>query len=165
MKTPITVHALYHHNNVDGAKIYSALYSLLCRDVNDPFSDGLDIPVYFTTGDNNYISSIVKTSSAKNVFLIFIDVNMFCSERWRNLINELIKSADENIEIVGVKLYKNAFSINKSLGEIQSIVVDESSKENISLFDSDNWGKFTTQLLDLLIRTVSGKMSNALKVL
>lgn len=164
MKTPITVHALYHHNNVDGAKIYSELYSLLCRNVNDPFSDGLDIPVYFTTGDNNYISSITKTSSVKNVFLIFIDINMFCSERWRNLINELIKSADENIEIVGVKQYKNAFSINKSLGEIQSIVVDESSKENISLFDNDNWERFTTQLLDLLIRTVSGKMSNALKV-
>ena len=49
MRTPLSVYVLYHTENKEGSRIYSELYSLLCRDVNNPFLDGLDIPVYFVT--------------------------------------------------------------------------------------------------------------------
>lgn len=52
MKTPLSVHALFHTANIEGQKIYSELYKLLCRDIDNPFSDGLDIPVYYATGEN-----------------------------------------------------------------------------------------------------------------
>ena len=51
MKTPLSVHALFHTANIEGQKIYSELYKLLCRDIDNPFSDGLDIPVYYATGN------------------------------------------------------------------------------------------------------------------
>ena len=40
MKTPISVHALFHKDNSEGPRIYQELYKLLCRDIDNPFSDG-----------------------------------------------------------------------------------------------------------------------------
>ena len=157
MKTPISVHALFHSENSEGQKIYSGLYKLLCRDINDPFSDGLDIPVYYTAGDDTSEIRLADSSSARRVILLFIDIHMFCSQNWRSKITELIDTNDDNTLIVGVKQYKHSFSINKKIGEIQSIVVENTEDDHLLLFDGDNWDIFTTQLYDLLIRYLSGK--------
>lgn len=157
IRTPVSVHALFHSENSEGEKIYSGLYKLLCRDINDPFSDGLDIPVYYTTGDDESKIRLVNSSSLKRVILLFIDIRMFCSQNWRNKIAELIEAKDENTLIVGVKQYKHSFSINKKISEIQSIVVENTEDDHLLLFDKDHWEIFTTQLYDLLIRFLSGK--------
>lgn len=157
MKTPLSVHGLFHSENKEGQKLYKELYKLLCRDIDNPFTDGLDIPVYFSTGDDQSEIVLANSNSAKRVLLLFIDVNMFCSLAWRNKIKELLDQKDENTLIVGVKQYKHSFSINKKIGEIQSIVVDNSDIEHILLFDGNNWEVFTTQIFDLLIRFVTGK--------
>lgn len=157
MKTPLSVYALFHSDNSEGKRIYTELYKLLCRDINDPFSDGLDIPVYYTTGDDTSEIKLANSSSSKRVILLFIDIHMFCSQNWRNKIAELIDSKDDNTLIVGVKQYKHSFSINKKIGEIQSIVVENTEVEHLLLFDGEHWDIFTTQLYDLLIRYLSGK--------
>lgn len=156
MKTPLSVHALFHKDNSEGQRIYKELYKLLCRDIDNPFSDGLDIPVYYATGDEDTQIKLANSNSIKRVILLFIDVNMFCSQVWREKITELSEQKDANTLIVGVKQYRHAFSINKKLGEIQSIVVDPNDVEHILLFENDNWDIFTTQLFDLLIRFVKG---------
>lgn len=155
MKTPLSVHVLFHSENQEGMKIYSELYKLLCRDVENPFSDGLDIPVYYSTDFNSEIK-LVKSSTDKSVILLFIDVHMFNSKIWRDKIEELMKNQNENILIVGVKLCKYSFSINRQIGEIQSIVFDNGKDDEYSLFTNDYWQIFTTQLFDLLIRYVNG---------
>lgn len=158
MKTPLSVYALYHAENKEGKRIYSELYSLLCRDVKNPFSDGLDIPVYFVTGDDKQIVKGNLSATNKKLFLVFIDINMFCSEKWASYIKELTDKADDNTLVVGVKQYRHSFSINKKLGETQSIVVDiNADKDHILMFEGDNWARFTTQLFDLLIRFISDK--------
>lgn len=157
MKTPISVHALFHKDNSEGQRIYKELYKLLCRDIDNPFSDGLDIPVYYATGDEGIQIKLADSSSIKRVVLLFIDINMFCSQVWREKITELMEQKDENTLIVGVKQYRHAFSINKKIGEIQSIIVDTNDVEHILLFENDNWDIFTTRLFDLLIRFVTGK--------
>ena len=123
MKTPLSVYALFHSENKEGQKLFSELYKLLCRDVDDPFSDGLDIPVYYSTGSDTSDIRLANSSSNKKVILLFIDINMFCSQNWRNKIEELVAAKDDNTLIVGVKQYRHSFSINKAIGEIQSIVV------------------------------------------
>lgn len=161
---PLSVYALFHSKNPEGLKIYSELYSLLCRDINNPFMDGLDIPVFYASGDDN-INPCVESNSQKKVYLVFIDINMYCSESWRKYIGEIIKNADENTKVIAVKQYKHAFSMNKSLGETQSIVVgEEDDKGSVSLFEQDNWEVFQTRLFDLFIRFISGKGTDALSV-
>lgn len=157
MKTPLSIHALFHSENREGQKIYTELYKLLCRDTNDPFSDGLDIPVYYATEDDSSKIKLADTNSVKQVFLLFIDIEMFCSQTWRNKITELIDNKNDNTLIVGVKQYKHAFSINKKVGEIQSIVVENTEDDHLLLFEGNHWEIFTTQLFDLLIRFLSGK--------
>ena len=161
---PLSVYALFHSKNPEGLKIYSELYSLLCRDINNPFMDGLDIPVFYASGVDN-INPCVESKSQKKLYLVFIDINMYCSDSWRKYINEIIKSADENTKVIAVKQYKHAFSMNKCLGETQSIVVgEEDDNGSISLFEQDHWEIFQTRLFDLLIRFISGKGTDALSV-
>lgn len=161
---PLSVYALFHSKNKDGKKIYTELYSLLCRDINNPFMDGLDIPVFYASGVDD-INPCVESKSQKKVYLVFIDINMYSSESWRKYIDEIIKNADENTKVIAVKQYKYAFSMNKNLGETQSIVVgEEDDKGSISLFEQDNWEVFQTRLFDLLIRFISGKGTDALSV-
>ena len=157
MKTPLSVHTLFHSENKEGEKIYSELYKLLCRDVDNPFSDGLDIPVYYASGDDTSEIQLANSSSKKRVLLLFIDIHMFCSKVWRNKISEIVSSDDDNTLIVGIKQYKHSFSINKQIGEIQSIVVDHGEKDKVSMFENNHWLVFTTQLFDLLIRFLKGK--------
>lgn len=157
MKTPLSVYALFHSENKEGQKLFSELYKLLCRDVDDPFSDGLDIPVYYSTGSDTSDIKLANSSSNKKVILLFIDINMFCSQNWRDKIEELFAAKDDNTLIVGVKQYRHSFSINKAIGEIQSIVVENTEAEHIKMFEEDHWEKFTTQLFDMLIRFVGGK--------
>lgn len=157
MKTPLSVHVLLHSENREGKKIYRELYKLLCRDVDNPFSDGLDIPVYCSMGDDQSEIVLANSNSTKRVILLFIDIYMFCSLSWRNKIAELVEQKDDNTLIVGVKQYKHSFSVNKKLGEIQSIIVDNSETEQVLLFEGRNWEIFTTQLFDLLIRFVTDK--------
>lgn len=159
MQTPLSIHALFHSQNPEGLMIYSKLYDLLCRDVKSPFSDGLDIPVYFSTGDDNSNLKLVDTPSKKKVILVFIDIHMFCAENWKKYVAELIdkNENDDNTLIVGIKQYKHAFSFNKKLGEIQSIVVDAITENSeVSLFSYNNWDIFQTRLFDTLIRFISG---------
>ena len=157
MKTPLSVHVLFHSENKEGQKIFSELYKLLCRDIDDPFSDGLDIPVYYSIGNDTSDIKLANSSSNKKVILLFIDINMFCSQNWRNKIEELVVTKDDNTLIVGVKQYRHSFSINKAIGEIQSIVVENTEAEHIKMFEENHWEKFTTQLFDMLIRFVGGK--------
>ena len=158
MRTPLSVYVLYHTENKEGSRIYSELYSLLCRDVNNPFLDGLDIPVYFVTGNDEKIINGDLSATKKKLFLVFIDINMFCSEKWASYIKELTDKVDDNTLVVGVKQYRHSFSINKKLGETQSIVVDiNADKDHILMFEGNNWAYFTTQLYDLLIRFISNK--------
>lgn len=158
MRTPLSVYVLYHTENKEGSRIYSELYSLLCRDVNNPFLDGLDIPVYFVTGNDEKIIKGDLSATKKKLFLVFIDINMFCSEKWASYIKELTNKVDDNTLVVGVKQYRHSFSINKKLGETQSIVVDiNANKDHILMFEGNNWAYFTTQLYDLLIRFISNK--------
>lgn len=58
MKKNIAVYVLYHSQYEQGKIIYGNIYKLLCRDANHPFQDGLDIPVYLRTGDDDQMYNI-----------------------------------------------------------------------------------------------------------
>ena len=58
MKKNLAVYVLFHSQYEQGKATYSDIYKLLCRDANHPFEDGLDIPVYLRTGDDEKMSDI-----------------------------------------------------------------------------------------------------------
>lgn len=150
MKTPLSIHVLYHKDYSEGDKVYSLLYKTLCRDSESPFMDGLDIPVYFCKGDDNGIPLMAKCGSEKTLVLLLIDINMFCSEKWREYVKAIMPAEDDDtIKIVGVKLDSHAFSFLEGLSKDQMITL---KTESIL----DNEEEFKTRLFDIIIRYLSG---------
>lgn len=158
MKTPLSIHVLYHSAFKEGAQVYTMLYKTLCRDSQSPFMDGLDIPVYFQTGDDSGLTALANAGSEKTLVLLLIDINMFCSAIWREYIQNLIKnSADEYLKIVGVKLDSHAFSFLEDLSKDQMIVLQTESV-------MDNFDEFNTRLFETIIRYLGGSKTDKVSI-
>lgn len=147
MNSPLSVYVLYHSAYTEGSKVYSALYSTLCRDHNNPFMDGLDIPVYFCTGDDtDGINEVKGDNSTKKLYLLLVDINMFCSEQWREYVERLMRQeSNGDLKVYGVALFKDAFSFNTKLGNAQFIKLRTESV-------IDSFEEFQTRLYDNIIR-------------
>lgn len=149
-KTPLAIVVAYDKQFIGGLSIYEDLYHLLCRNANEPLVDGLDIPVYFQTNqEDGIIYDVRKTINAdKVVVLLLVDIYMFNSSAWTNYINELVND-DKNgvVKVLPVALCQYAFDINHELGKQQYI--------RLKSYDIRAcWQEFLIRFYDDLIRTV-----------
>lgn len=149
-KTPLAIVVAYDKQFTGGLSIYEDLYHLLCRNANEPLIDGLNIPVYFQTNqEDGIIYDVRKTINAdKVVVLLLVDLCMFNSSAWTNYINELVND-DKNgvVKVLPVALCQYAFNINHELGKQQYI--------RLKSYDIRAcWQEFLIRFYDDLIRTV-----------
>lgn len=155
MKVPLSVYVLYHKSYEEGAQIYSEIYKLLCRDSQRPSFDGLDIPVYYCTGNDDVAINEIDTNRTKKIFvLLLVDSHMWRSCAWKDYVTNLIKrQKQEEIEmqICPVKLSKYAFDFHQDLRNVQFVQLP---LDSLLL---DNWEEFQTILFDSLIRFVKGQ--------
>lgn len=153
MKRNLAVYVLYHSQYSQGKAAYSDIYKLLCRDADHPFEDGLDIPVYLRTGDDDTMRTIrpIDVSSAEKIYiLLLIDDNMYCSDVWQQYISQIVQVKANNadrIVISCIALSKFAFDIGHDLSERQFIRLNTFSIK-------DNWQEFQIRLFDSLIRFI-----------
>lgn len=149
-KTPLAIVVAYDMQFTDGFSIYEDLYRLLCRNANEPLVDGLDIPVYFQTNqENGEIIDVRKGINAdKVIVLLLVDVCMFNSFDWTNYIDELVKEDKTGtVKVLPVALCQYAFDINPELGKQQYIRL-----KNYNIRDC--WKEFLIRFYDDLIRTI-----------
>lgn len=117
-KTPLAVVVAYDKQFTGGLSVYENLYHLLCRNANEPLVDGLDIPVYFQTNqENGEIIDVRKGINAdKVIVLLLVDVCMFNSFDWTNYIDKLVKEDKAGtVKVLPVALCQYAFNIIMSL--------------------------------------------------
>ena len=158
MKTPLSIHILYHTAYRDGVQVYSMLYKTLCRNSVSPFMDGLDIPVYFQTGDDSGLTSMADVGSEKTLILLLIDINMFCSSIWRGYVQNLLKNnTDDKLKVVGVKLDSHAFTFLEGVSKDQMIVLQSESI-------MDNIDEFKTRLFEFIIRYLGGAKTEKVSI-
>lgn len=134
----------------EGLSIYEDLYHLLCRNANEPLVDGLDIPVYFQTNqeDGNIYDVRKAINADKVVVLLLVDLCMFNSSAWANYINELVNDEKNGVvKVLPVALCQYAFGINHELGKQQYIRL-----KNFNIRDC--WKEFLIRFYDDLIRTL-----------
>lgn len=149
-KTPLAIVVAYDMQFTEGLSIYEDLYHLLCRNTNEPLVDGLDIPVFFQTNqeDGNIYDVRKAINADKVVVLLLVDLCMFNSSAWTNYINELVND-DKNgvVKVLPVALCQYAFDINHELGKQQYI--------RLKSYDIRAcWQEFLIRFYDDLIRTV-----------
>lgn len=159
MTTPLSVHVVYNEKSIECAKTYGEIYKLLCRDSRDPFSDGLDIPVYpVITSDDKPIQPIHVERSDKNFVLLLIDDNMYRSEESRKYVAGLVEQEKaKEIVIYPVSLCKYAFEFNNDLQYKQFI-----SLKSASILT--NWDEFQTRIFDALIRYIADRGNNKVRI-
>ena len=127
MKKNLAVYILYHSQFEYGKSTYGDIYKLLCRDANHPFEDGLDIPVYLRTGDDEQmhdIKPINMDNTDRTFVLVLVDDKMYCSDVWRNYLGETValeRNNPDKVQIVCVELSKYAFDIGHGLSDKQFI--------------------------------------------
>lgn len=123
---------------------------MLCRNANEPLVDGLDIPVYFQTNqeDGNIYDVRKAINADKVVVLLLVDLCMFNSSAWANHINELVNDEKNGVvKVLPVALCQYAFGINHELGKQQYIRL-----KNFNIRDC--WKEFLIRFYDDLIRTL-----------
>lgn len=149
-KTPLAVVVAYDMQFTEGLSIYEDLYHLLCRNANEPLVDGLDIPVYFQTNqeDGNIYDVRKAINADKVVVLLLVDLCMFNSSAWANYINKLVNDEKNGVvKVLPVALCQYAFQIHPELGEQQYIRL-----KNFNI--QDCWKEFLIRFYDDLIRTL-----------
>lgn len=163
MKKNLAVYVLYHSQFEYGKSTYGDIYKLLCRDANHPFEDGLDIPVYLRTGDDEQMHDIKPISldnTDRTFVLVLVDDKMYCSDVWRNYLGRVVALEHNNpdkVQIVCVELSKYAFDIGHDLSDKQFIRLKSFSIQ-------DNWKEFKTRLFDNIIRFILGRELTKLKI-
>ena len=149
IQMPLATYVLYHSEFSDGECIFNMIYQLLCRDIEKPLTDGIDIPVYLRTGkENDHIFEIDFSQSQKTAIIVLIDEKMFCSQTWRTYIEGLISQLSDSVKMYCIGLCDYAFEITSNSEKIQSIKLDSYSFV-------DNWDKIQIRLLDSLYRLLT----------
>lgn len=163
MKKNLAVYVLYHSQFEYGKSTYGDIYKLLCRDANHPFEDGLDIPVYLRTGDDEQMHDIKPISldnTDRTFVLVLVDDKMYCSDVWKKYLGGVVALEHNNpdkVQIVCVELSKYAFDIGHGLSDKQFIRLKSFSIQ-------DNWKVFQTRLFDNIIRFILGRELTKVKI-
>lgn len=160
MQTPLSVYLLIDKNNRLASEIFNRFYTLLCRDVEKPLSDGLDIPVYLISNDENgEIKSIDFQQSEKNAIFFFADMAVYLGDtKWRDYIlrlNEQIESGTPAV-LYSVKQFEYA----TDLGFI--------NKDQMIFPPNDDiitgWDEVSSRIYDCLIRYMKDMPQDKLKL-
>ena len=160
IKMPLSIFVLFHSKYSDGLKVYTDIYHLLCRNAEQPLTDGIDIPVFLRTESKDLqIPEIDFEQSDRTAILLLLDESMYCCPSWKVYIDSLISSskANHNIKLYPIVLFKYAFDIDKELAKSQFI-----SLKTYSIID--NWDEFQLRIFDNLIRLIKNQGKNKLKL-
>jgi hypothetical protein len=158
IKMPLSVYVLYHKDYKDGVEVYTEIYHLLCRDAEQPLTDGIDIPVFLRTGGNGEtIPDIEFDQSTKTAIFLLVDETMYFCSLWKNYIEKLAGAVNNDVKIYPIALFKHAFDIDTTISKNQFIkLITYSIKENLE--------EFKTRIFDNLIRFIKNKEKEKLKL-
>lgn len=115
-KSPFAIYVVWHPDNTIGLKYGEELYNTFCRDVNNPLSRPLGIPVQFRyqyPSGSNVPIDIDTSCSDQNAIILLIDEEMFADDNWGHYIGMLLDKQDSNTRIYPIALSKYAFSIDE----------------------------------------------------
>lgn len=158
IKMPLSIYVLYHKDYKEGKEVYTDMYHLLCRNPERPLTDGIDIPLFLRTGgDGQNIPEIKFNQSSKNVIVLLVDELMYCCPTWKAYIKSLLLTIDGNTKIYPISLFKYAYDLNPDLQKKQFITLKSFSVKS-------NWDEFQTRIFDILIRFITGKETEKLKL-
>lgn len=97
IKHPLSLFVVWHPNFMEGKTIANNFYSIFCRDIKEPLSRGLGIPVYFRSTSFDKMPIPIDTNNAnRNAIILLIDQKYFIDQNFRAYTDELNKLVCEH---------------------------------------------------------------------
>ena len=147
LKYPLSLFVVWHPKFTEGKTIANNLYSIFCRDINEPLSRGLGIPVYYRSVSSDKKPIPIDTNNTnRNAIVLLIDLNYFIDEDFRAYTEELNKLTSADTRIYPIALYDQAHEIGCGLSSLQFI---RAYKGDLSLIENFDFSmkKIKTELL------------------
>lgn len=160
MQTPLSVYLLIDKNNCLASEIFNRFYTLLCRDVEKPLSDGLDIPVYLISNDENgEIKSIDFEQSEKNAIFFFADMAVYLGDtKWRDYILKLKKQIEGGAPAVLYSVKQFEYATDLSFIKKDQMIIPPN--DDIIA----GWDEVSSHIYDCLIRYMKDMTQDKLKL-
>ena len=160
MQTPLSVYLLIDKNNRLASEIFNRFYTLLCRDVEKPLSDGLDIPVYLISNDENgEIKSIDFEQSEKNAIFFFADMAVYLGDtKWRDYILKLKKQIEGGAPAVLYNVKQFEYATDLSFIKKDQMIIPPN--DDIIA----GWDEVSSHIYDCLIRYMKDMTQDKLKL-
>lgn len=147
LKYPLSLFVVWHPEFKEGKMLANNLYSIFCRDVDQPLSRGAGIPVYFRSKSFEKKPIPIDTVNAtRNAIVLLIDDNYYLDSDFEEYTKYLLSLIDDNTRIYPVALCKDAYDV-EGLGSYQFIRAYQGSLSKKENFDF-SMKKIKTELLN-----------------
>lgn len=149
LKYPLSLFVVWHPNFTEGKKIANNLYSIFCRDVEQPLSRGLGVPVFYRSASFDKVPIPIDTSNAsRNAIVLLIDKQYFIDENFRAYTEDMIKLIDDNTRIYPIALCEQACEIGCGLSGFQFIRAYKGGFSKIEYYNYFNKNNFDLTNID-----------------
>ena len=135
-KPHLQIFILIHQDSPSKSSLPQKIFSFLTRDINDPLSRGLGIPVYFWNPflyENESNNNLINFNNAYHTVIVgLIDYKMVLDSEWNNYLNQLLCAIKDSISkhrLILVALDKQALKIDGELKKINFIRIFEFPEE------------------------------------
>ena len=148
MKYPLKTFLVYDNDCEKKDEFYQLFYQLLCRNVEQPTSQNIGIPLYPITNINDRITEYNTDENEKNIFFILADINLLNNKQiWGDYLKELIKRSelDSTLKVLTIAAHKLAFN-DKLLKDFNMIDAEK-------CFDNNN-ANFATRIYDFCLKSL-----------
>lgn len=152
IKVPLNLFIVWHPQFKEGINFANALYTNYTRNVCEPLSRGIGIPVYFRSNyvELNCDNCIKYTGAQRTAIVLLIDTNMLLSKEWHRYIDNIVDQSNlhTNVNIYPVALTGSAFKMSEKINKINFIRLYEQEDDTNKI--SDLIYKLTHELCRLL---------------
>lgn len=152
-KAPLHIYVVWHPSYSAGATLADQIYSHYNRDIDNPLSRGVGIPVFYRSASyGNDLPKKIKFSEAhRNAVILLIDEN--CIIDWKVYakgLQEQLEKEGDGSRLIPVAISKHAHNIGDAVKSINFIRLYEATGKE------DRFEKLFTSLTHELCRIMDG---------
>ncbi len=164
LKYPLSLFVVWHPKFTEGKTIANNLYSIFCRDVEQPLSRGLGIPVYYRSASFDKEPIPINSNNAKrNAIVLLIDQQYFIDENFRQYTEALVKLVDKNTRVYPIALFEQAYEIGCGLSSYQFVRGYKgglSNAEYVNKFKKDEFYLSNIDEFNLTMKKIKTELLN-----